>query len=308
MIKPLKKYDILTNINIMKNLINISDLNKNDFNSILNFANTIKPYAEDFLKNKNIGLIFEKNSTRTRLSFQVGINQLHGKYIDIKLEELNLQRVESFEDTFEIMSCYLDAIIFRTTNHRKLELASKYFKKPIINALSDISHPCQAISDIYTLKEHFKKEDGFKIVWCGDLNNILFSLIESLNFFDSTKIDVFTDKEIFASKKKIFLQSDKVSYHFEFKDQILGSADCVMTDVFNSMNDKDDKETILKKFMVNQELMNKTPESAVFMHCLPAKIGSEVSEEVLKGSKSIVLKQAKNRMIAQRGILKWLNL
>ena len=292
----------------MKNLLNISDLSKNDFDSILNLAKSIKPYTEDCLKNKNIGLIFEKNSTRTRLSFQVGINQLHGKYIDIKLEELNLQRVESFEDTFEIMSCYLDALIFRTTDHKKLNLASTYFNKPIINALSDISHPCQAISDIYTLKEHFQKEDGFKIVWCGDLNNVLFSLLESMKFLDSSKIDVFTDKKIYEKNHHKFPKLNNISYHFEFDDKILYSADCIMTDVFNSMNDKDDKEVILEKFMVDQELMKKTPNSAVFMHCLPAKIGSEVSSDVIKGSKSIVIKQAKNRMVAQRGIMKWLGL
>ena len=292
----------------MKNLLNISDLSKNDFDSILNLAKSIKPYNEDCLKNKNIGLIFEKNSTRTRLSFQAGINQLHGKYIDIKLEELNLQRVESFEDTFEIMSCYLDALIFRTTNHEKLNLASKYFNKPIINALSDISHPCQAISDIYTLKEHFQKEDGFKIVWCGDLNNVLFSILESMKFLDSSKIDIFTDKKIYEKNFHKFPKLDNISYHFEIDDKILELADCVMTDVFNSMNDKDDKEVILKKFMVDQELIKKTPNSAVFMHCLPAKIGSEVSSDVIKGSKSIVLKQAKNRMVAQRGIMKWLEL
>ena len=292
----------------MKNLLNISDLSKNDFDSILNLAKSIKPYNEDCLKNKNIGLIFEKNSTRTRLSFQVGINQLHGKYIDIKLEELNLQRVESFEDTFEIMSCYLDALVFRTTNHEKLNLASKYFNKPIINALSDISHPCQAISDIYTLKEHFQKEDGFKIVWCGDLNNVLFSILESMKFLDSSKIDVFTDKKIYEKNHHKFPKLDNISYHFEIDDKILELADCVMTDVFNSMNDKEDKEVILKKFMVNQELMEKTSNSTVFMHCLPAKIGSEVSSDVIKGSKSIVLKQAKNRMVAQRGIMKWLEL
>ena len=292
----------------MKNLLNISDLSKDDFNSILSFASSIKPNTENCLKNKNIGLIFEKNSTRTRLSFQVGINQLQGKYIDIKLEELNLQRVESFEDTFEIMSCYLDALVFRTTNHEKLKLASKYFKKPIINALSDISHPCQAISDIYTLKEHFQKEDGFKIIWCGDLNNVLFSLLESMKYLTSSKIDIFTDKKIYEKNYENFLNLDNISYHFEIDDKILGSADCIMTDVFNSMNDKDDKEALLKKFMVDQELMNKTSDTAVFMHCLPAKIGSEVSNDVIKGSKSIVLKQAKNRMVAQRGIMKWLEL
>ena len=292
----------------MKNLLNISDLSKDDFNSILSFASSIKPNIEDCLKNKNIGLIFEKNSTRTRLSFQVGINQLQGKYIDIKLEELNLQRVESFEDTFEVMSLYLDALVFRTTSHEKLKLASKYFKKPIINALSDISHPCQAISDIYTLKEHFKKEDDFKIVWCGDLNNVLFSLLESMTYLTSSKIDIFTDKKIYEKNYENFLNLDNISYHFEIDDKILASADCVMTDVFNSMNDKEDKETLLKKFMVNQELMKKTSDKAVFMHCLPAKIGSEVSNDVLKGSKSIVLKQAKNRLVAQRGIMKWLEL
>ena len=292
----------------MKNLLNISDLSKNDFDSILNLAKSIKPNIEDCLKNKNIGLIFEKNSTRTRLSFQVGINQLNGKYIDIKLEELNLQRVESFEDTFQIMSCYLDALVFRTTNHEKLKLASKYFNKPIINALSDISHPCQAISDIYTLKEHFQKEDGFKVVWCGDLNNVLFSLLESMKYLVTSKIDIFTNKKIYEKNHNNFPKSDNISYHFEFDDKILESADCVMTDVFNSMNDKDDKEAQLKKFMVDQELMKKTSDSAVFMHCLPAKIGSEVSNDVIKGPKSIVLKQAKNRMVAQRGIMKWLEL
>ena len=292
----------------MKNLLNISDLSKDDFNSILSFASSIKPNTENCLRNKNIGLIFEKNSTRTRLSFQVGINQLQGKYIDIKLEELNLQRVESFEDTFEVMSCYLDALVFRTSNHEKLKLASKYFKKPIINALSDISHPCQAISDIYTLKEHFQKEDGFKIVWCGDLNNVLFSLLESMKYLTSSKIDIFTDKKIYEKNYENFLNLDNISYHFEIVDKILGSADCIMTDVFNSMNDKDDKEALLKRFMVDQELMNKTSDTAVFMHCLPAKIGSEVSNDVIKGSKSIVLKQAKNRMVAQRGIIKWLEL
>ena len=292
----------------MKNLLNISDLSKDDFNSILSFASSIKPNTENCLKNKNIGLIFEKNSTRTRLSFQVGINQLQGKYIDIKLEELNLQRVESFEDTFEIMSCYLDALVFRTTNHEKLKLASKYFKKPIINALSDISHPCQAISDIYTLKEHFQKEDGFKIVWCGDLNNVLFSLLESMKYLTSSKIDIFTDKIIYEKNYENFLNLDNISYHFEIDEKTIRSADCVMTDVFNSMNDKDDKEALLKRFMVDQELMKKTSDTAVFMHCLPAKIGSEVSNDVIKGPKSIVLKQAKNRMVAQRGIMKWLEL
>jgi ornithine carbamoyltransferase len=289
-------------------LLNISDISKSNFFEILKYSKELNQSSEKYLKEKNIGLIFEKNSTRTRLSFQVAINQLGGHFIDIKLDELNLQRIESFEDTFEIMGCYLDALVFRTNNHKKLDLALKYFNRPIINALSDISHPCQAISDFYTLTDHFQRDDYFKIVWCGDMNNVLFSLLECLDFFDNTTFDIFTNKEIFNNNRESFPSSKKISYHFEMDTSILKDADCIMTDVYNSMNDKIDKEPILKKFQVNKELMSQTNDKTVFMHCLPAKIGSEVTNEVIKGQKSIVLKQAKNRMVAQRGILKWLNL
>ena len=290
----------------MKNLLNISDISFNDLREIFDYADKLTNKLDESLTGKNIGLIFEKNSTRTRLSFQVGINQLGGNFIDIKLNDLNMQRFESYEDTFEIMSCYLDFLIFRSTNHKKLELASKFFKKPIINALSDLSHPCQAISDLYTLKEHFGRLSNFNIIWMGDMNNVLFSLAEVISFVDNSKIDVFTDEKIYAAAHRKFKSFANINYHFEINDSILNSADSVMTDVFNSMNDTDNKELILKKFQVNEQLMSSTNKNAVFMHCLPAKIGSEVTKEVIKGPKSIVLKQAENRLIAQRGILKWL--
>ena len=291
----------------MKNLLNISNINSNDLIEIFKYADSLTEKFDDCLIEKNVGLIFEKNSTRTRLSFQVGINQLGGNFIDIKLDDLNMQRFESYEDTFEIMSCYLDFLVFRTTDHKKLDIASKFFKKPIINALSDLSHPCQAISDLYTLKEHFGRLDNFKIVWMGDMNNVLLSLAEVMNFTDNSKIDVFTDEKIYESSIQKFKKLNNVNYHFEKKEHILKEADSLMTDVFNSMNDKDNKEEILSKFQVNEQLMSNTNDKTVFMHCLPAKIGSEVTNEVIKGPKSIVLKQAENRLVAQRGILKWLN-
>lgn len=292
----------------MKNLLNISDLGRNDFYQILKFSKELNKNLDNSLNGKHIGLIFEKNSTRTRLSFQVGIRQLKGNYIDIKLDELNLNRFESYEDTLEIMSCYLDCLVFRTTNHKKLELAIKYFKKPVINALSDMSHPCQAIADIYTLEEHFGSANNLNIVWMGDINNVLFSLIESLDYLDNTKIDIFTDKIIFNKNKSYYKNLKNINFHFELDHDLLKKADCIMTDVFNSMNDLEDKEILLKKFQVNNSIMSLTKSETVFMHCLPAKIGSEVTEEVLKSSKSIILKQAKNRMVAQRGILKWLDI
>lgn len=291
----------------MNKLLNISDLSKVDFHQILEHAHQLSLNTEPILKNKNIGLIFEKNSTRTRLSFQVGIKQLSGNYIDIRFEDLNLTRFETFEDTFEVMSCYLDAIVFRTTDHKKLDLAYKFFKKPIINALSDISHPCQAISDIFTIKEHFGRLNDIKIVWMGDINNVLISLIETLKFLDNITIDVFTNQSILNEYKKNIIDN-RLKFHFDIDDNVLNSADCIMTDVFTSMNDKEDKEPLLKQFQVNNKIMSKMSNKAVFMHCLPAKIDSEVTEDVIKGNQSIVLKQAKNRMVSQRGILKWLNI
>ena len=292
----------------MKSLLNISDLSKKEFDNILNYAKAIDLKSDQSLRDKNIGLIFEKNSTRTRLSFQVGIKQLEGNSIDIRLDELNLNRFESYEDTFEIMSCYLDCLIFRTTNHEKLDLALKYFKKPIINALSDKSHPCQAISDIYTLDEHFGTANNLNITWMGDINNVLMSLIETLDFLDKTKVNIFTNEILFKNYESKLLNNKNVNVFFDLKDDILNETDCIMTDVFNSMNDKEDKEPFLKKFQVNKEIMSKTKINTIFMHCLPAKVGSEVSKDVIKGRQSIVIQQATNRMIAQRGILKWLDI
>tara|TARA_B100001059_G_C17815447_1_gene574928 strand:- start:462 stop:1340 length:879 start_codon:yes stop_codon:yes gene_type:complete len=292
----------------MKNFLNISDLSKTDFNQILDYSDKLNSNLDNCLKDKNIGLIFEKNSTRTRLSFQVGIKQLKGNFIDIRLEDLNLNRFESFEDTFEVMACYLDCLVIRTTSHKKLELAKKYFNKPIINALSDLSHPCQAISDIFTIKEYFGRLKDINIIWMGDINNVLMSLIETHDFLENVKIDIFTDKSIYNNYKNKFNKFDKIKFHFEINKEVLSSANCIMTDVFNSMNDKIDKEPLLKKFQVNKHIMSLLPAKSVFMHCLPAKIDSEVTSDVIKGYQSIVIQQAKNRMVAQRGILKWLEI
>lgn len=292
-----------------KNLLNISDLTRKDMDQILDYAGKLGETSSDDLKNKNIGLIFEKYSTRTRLSFQVGISQLNGNPIDIKFEELNLQRTESFEDTFKIFGCYLDAIIFRTTSHIRLIEASNAFQKPIINALSDLSHPCQIISDLFTLKNHFSTLNNITISWLGDVNNVLYSFIEAAKIFPEISLNIFTDKKIHQENILKFPQSDNVNIYYDVISEEIKNSDCIMTDVFTSMNDKShEKEIMLKKYQVNRELMSLTKDSCIFMHCLPANIGSEVTDEVLNSSQSIVMKQAKNRLISQKGILKWLNI
>ncbi len=294
----------------MKRLLDISDLTKDDFDNILTYSKNLSIQNNKVLQDKSLGLIFEKYSTRTRISFQTGIYQLGGNPIDIKFSELNMQRDETFEDTFEIFGCYLDAIVYRTDNHLKLINASNFFKKPIINALSDKSHPCQTISDIFTLKEHFNTFENLTISWFGDVNNIVFSLVEALNLFKDIKLNIFTHEDIFNNSFLSVNKNENIRTYFDLDAELIKKSDCVMTDVFNSMNDIEsiDKEKKLSKFQVNKSLMDLTKPECVFMHCLPANIGSEVTSEVIKSQKSIVIEQARNRLIAQKGILKWLNI
>ena len=215
---------------MINNFFNISDLNQDQIISIL--SNTQDSQS---LSNKNIGLLFEKSSTRTRLSFSVGINNLGGNTIDIKFEELNISRDESFEDTFRAMNCYLDGLVFRTNNHQKLLEASKFFQKPIINALSDLSHPCQILSDLLTLKEHFGSFNC-RILWMGDMNNVCFSLVEAANLLEDLNLTICTPNSISAEKKWIL--NSNTSIIDNINDIDLKSINCVMTDVWLSMGEK----------------------------------------------------------------------
>ena len=281
-------------------MLNISDLTSNQLIEILNLECSGKE-----LTNKNIGLIFEKPSTRTRLSFTCGINLLNGHAININFNELNISRNETFEDTFRAFNCYLDALIYRTTDHKNLENASIFFQKPIINALSNLSHPCQTISDFLTLKEHFGSLN-LKILWMGDMNNVCYSLVEAANLIKETNLIICTPDLI--SNKTKWVLNDNIKIVNKIEDVELEQINCIMTDVFTSMNDEEDheKEKELSNYIVDEKLIAKTHKNSVFMHCLPAKIGSEVSEEVLRGKKSIVWRQAYNRRIAQKKLMKFL--
>jgi len=286
----------------MDNFLNISDLSSQNLRDILN----TEIDNSNFLKNKSIGMIFEKYSTRTRLSFNVGISQLGGNSIDIKFEELNISREESFEDTFTAMNCYLDGLIYRTSDHSRLIRASKNFNKPIINALSDLSHPCQALSDLYTLKENFNSLD-VSVLWVGDMNNVCFSLVEVANLIEEFKLTICSPREISDNLK--WNTNSNINIVNKISDIDLSSIQCVMTDVFISMNDQENeaKVNLLKDYIVNDDLMAKTSKDSIFMHCLPAKVGFEVSKSVFESSKSIVWRQAYNRMIAQKKLLQFIN-
>ena len=283
---------------MIKNLFNISDLSRDQILEIVNYDKSTK-----ILTDKNIGMLFENYSTRTRLSFAVAISNLGGERIDLKFEDLNFSRGESFEDTFKTMNCYLDGLIYRTTNHNNLINASKHFTKPIINALSDISHPCQILSDFYTLINYFNKKE-LNILWMGDMNNVCFSLVELSLIFEELNLFICTHEKISSKFQWKFSKNTYLEHNL--KNINLDKIDCVMTDVYISMNDSKDnlhKERYLKNYVVDSLLMNQTNEKCIFMHCLPAKIGSEVSKDVIEGKKSIVWKQAQNRMILQKKLL-----
>ena len=285
----------------MKYFFNISDLSLNEILSILDIETNLE---NNFLEKKNIGLLFEKPSTRTRLSFSVGISNLKGIPVDLRYEELNFSREESFEDTFKMFDLYLDGLIFRTNDHNKLLNAKEFFSKPIINGLSDISHPCQILSDLFTLRQHFKTFN-LKILWMGDMNNVCFSLLEAANLIEDISLIICTPSSI--SIKKDWVMNSNISIVNNVDNVELHNVKCVMTDVFVSMNDQDSEEKISSKpFQVTTDLMSKTSQDSIFMHCLPAKVGQEVSKDVFHNSKSIVWKQAYNRMIAQKKLLQFI--
>lgn len=282
---------------MLSNFFNISDISPEQLSEILSIN-----INKSLLKNKNIGLLFENYSTRTRLSFSVGIQNMGGNCVDLRFSELNISRQESFEDTFRAFNCYLDGLIYRTTDHQKLIDAAHYFDKPIINALSDLSHPCQILGDLLTLKENFGSLE-ISILWMGDMNNVLYSLVEAANLLDQIKLTICSPTQISSTIN--WKMNSNIEVVSEIESIDFAKVNCVMTDVFISMNDdeSDEKISLLKPYCVNSELMFKTASNSIFMHCLPAKVGFEVSEEVFRSSKSIVWRQAYNRMVAQQKLL-----
>lgn len=286
---------------MINNFFDINDLSKSLLEDII-----FDKVQDSKLNNKNIGCLYEKPSTRTRLSFTTGINQLGGKSIDIRFEELNFSRQESFEDTFKALGCYLDGLIYRTASHDRLISGSKYMNKPVINALSEKSHPCQILADLITLYEKFNSLE-LEISWFGDINNVLFSLVEASNILGTIKLNIFSHSSLI---KKINWKLGNNIFLFDYIDQEkISNSNCIMTDVFLSMNDEDDemKIDLLKNFQVNNDIMKLTKDNCVFMHCLPAKVGIEVTKEVIESRKSIIWKQAYNRLPAQIRLMKCIN-
>ena len=291
----------------MKHFIDINSFKKKEIDEIISLAKKIKKNPKKYsssCKDKTLGLIFEKQSLRTRLSFNVGMQKLGGSVLELQSKDIGFDnKREKAEDVLNVLSQYIDCIMIRNNNHKQIVNLSKENILPIINGLTEYSHPCQILGDFLTLQENFKNYKNLNIVWIGDYNNVLRSLIHLQNIYNF-KLNVVVPHQIFKHHKNEFLKFKNKNLKY-FADPILGvkNSNCIMTDVWVSMGEKNNKIKYFKNFTVNKKIMSNASNNVIFMHCLPAKRGKEVTSDVLDGKNSVVLKQAKNRMYIQQAIL-----
>ncbi len=253
-------------------------------------------------------LIFEKPSTRTRVSFDVGMRQLGGTTLALNHTDLQLGRGESIADTARVLSRYGDAIMIRANAHETLIELAEHATIPVINGLTDQTHPCQIMADIMTFEEHLGPIKGRTVAWVGDGNNVAVSWIHAAARFGFT-LRLACPEELMPEKQFIdWAKREKaaVSVGIDPVKAVKG-ADCVVTDTWVSMGQSDAtrRKQILKPYAVNEALMGKAAKDAIFMHCLPAYRGHEVSEAVLEGPQSVIFDEAENRLHAQKAVLAW---
>jgi ornithine carbamoyltransferase len=292
----------------MKHFIDINSFKKKEIDEIISLAKKIKKNPKKYsssCKDKTLGLIFEKQSLRTRLSFNVGMQKLGGSVLELQSKDIGFDnKREKAEDVLNVLSQYIDCVMIRNNNHKQIVNLSKENILPIINGLTEYSHPCQILGDFLTLQEHLKSIKNANIAWIGDYNNVLRSLIHLQNIYNF-KLNLIIPKEIFKNYKKEFQQYKNKNLN-HFFDPILGTknSNCIMTDVWVSMGEKNkNKKKYFKNYTVNKKIISNAKNNVIFMHCLPAKRGQEVTSEVLDGKNSVVLMQAKNRMYVQQAIL-----
>ncbi len=262
------------------------------------------------LKGKSVVLLFEKPSTRTRVSFEVAIGQLGATPITLSTQDLQLSRGETWEDTARVLSRYTDAIVIRTYKQETVELLARFATVPVINALTDDYHPCQILADLFTVYERFGFLSGLKLAYLGDGNNIAQTLLigcakVGINISIATPKGYEPKKVVIEEARRIAAGKSRVEVLSEPEKAVKG-ADIVYTDVWISMGDtKNEREIgkIFQKFQVNSKLLTKSKSSAIFMHCLPAHRGQEVTDEVIEGKQSVIWEQAENRLHLQKALL-----
>jgi len=293
-----------------KDLLTGDEISSKEFLELIDFSIKLKEEnktvkGKQLLENKTLAMLFEKPSTRTRVSFETGMKQLGGHTIILSLNEMQHSRGESVEDTAKTLSGYVDGIVARVYEHSFIEDLAKHATVPVINGLSNSHHPCQTLADLMTIKEHKKNFKDIKIAWIGDGNNVCNSLIFGCSK-TQTEIAIATPKGFEPDSEVVKKSSKHTSIDLTTDpESAVKDADIVMTDTFTSIHTSDPKRTekFLPSFQVNESLMEKAKNDAIFMHCLPAKRDQEVTSAVIDGSQSVVWDQAENRLHSQKALL-----
>jgi ornithine carbamoyltransferase len=293
-----------------KDLLTGDEISSKEFLELIDFSIKLKEEnktvkGKQLLENKTLAMLFEKPSTRTRVSFETGMKQLGGHTIILSLNEMQHSRGESVEDTAKTLSGYVDGIVARVYEHSFIEDLAKHATVPVINGLSNSYHPCQTLADFMTIKEHKKKFKDLKIAWIGDGNNVCNSLIFGCSK-TQTDIVIATPKGFEPNPEVVKKASENTTIDLTTDpESAVKDADIVMTDTFTSIHTSDPKriENFLPSFQVNESLMEKAKNDAIFMHCLPAKRDQEVTSAVIDGSQSVVWDQAENRLHSQKALL-----
>lgn len=294
-----------------RDLLSVYDLEKDDFEEIFKRSGSLKKMLAEgrscsSLKGKTLGMIFEKSSTRTRISFEVSIYQLGGMAIFLSTRDIHLGRGETIADTARIMSGYLDGVMIRTFSQKSVDEFARYATIPVINGLTDLLHPCQILSDLFTIIEKNGSYEGIKIAYVGDGNNIANSWINAASKLPF-QLALACPEEYKPDEyilKRGMTEGNVTLYQDPF--DAVADADVVYTDVWTSMGKEDERmkrASVLKGYQVNTELISHAKDNVIIMHCLPAHRGEEITAEVIDGPRSVVFDQAENRLHVQKAIL-----
>jgi len=298
-----------------RHFLDLDEISKEDLRHILKVSAEMKTRGQNAassdlpLAGKTLAMIFDKPSTRTRVSFDVAMRHLGGEAILLTGQEMQLGRGETLADTARVLSRYVDAIMIRILDPKALAELARHATVPVINGLTRKSHPCQAMADVMTFEEHRGPIKGRTVAWTGDANNVLASWMHAAQRFDF-RLRVATPPELKPKKWLLdWVKSSGAAIEIgRDPEEAVKDADCVVTDTWVSMGDREGvakRHNLLKRYQVNPRLMSKAKSDAIFMHCLPAHRGEEVTDEVIDGPQSVVFDEAENRLHAQKGILAW---
>ena len=295
--------------NKLRHFLDIDLVDTATVKNLLTLAHNLKKTdnVDIDMEQKILAMIFEKPSTRTRVSFEIGMKQMNGEVVILDQNDTQLGRGESIKDTIKVLSNYVDIIMYRGSSNQRLSEIVKNSTVPIINGLTDLSHPCQIMADLMTLEEKFDSLNKLKICWVGDGNNVCNSWIHACKHF-RFKLNIATPINFRPKKKelkKVTNCENKIEI-FNNPTNAVSGADVIITDTWFSMG-LEDKNNLcdFEGYQINKSLMNHAKSNAFFLHCLPAHRGQEVTDEVIDGSHSLVREEAKNRLFVQKAILIW---